>query len=52
MSLSRRSLLSLFGAGAAATVPRAAWAFNFLEPVSVDNPLAAYPNRDWERVYR
>lgn len=52
MSLSRRSLLSLFGAGAAASMPGTAWAFNFLEPVSVDNPLAAYPNRDWERVYR
>ncbi len=26
--------------------------YNFLVPVAVDNPLAAYPNRGWERVYR
>jgi len=26
-----------------------AWAFT---PVSVDNPLGRYPDRDWERVYR
>ncbi|MFZ5476703.1 MAG: molybdopterin-dependent oxidoreductase [Myxococcota bacterium] len=50
-SLSRRSLLALLGAGAAAA-PSRAWAFNFLEPVEVENPLKAYPNRDWERVYR
>jgi nitrate reductase alpha subunit len=24
----------------------------FLEPVNVENPLALYPNRDWEVVYR
>lgn len=48
---SRRSLLALFGAGAAAA-PTSAWAFNFLEPTLVENPLRAYPNRDWERVYR
>ena len=28
------------------------WAFNFLEPVSVENPLRMYPNRGWERIYR
>jgi nitrate reductase alpha subunit len=26
--------------------------FQFLEPVKVDNPLAHYPSRDWEVVYR
>jgi hypothetical protein len=26
--------------------------FRYLAPVSVPNPLAAYPNRDWERMYR
>src|SRR3972149_7890282 len=24
----------------------------FLQPLSVDNPLGEYPNRDWEKVYR
>lgn len=24
----------------------------FLKPIHVDNPLASYPNRDWESVYR
>ena len=26
--------------------------YRYLAPVSVENPLAAYPNRDWERMYR
>jgi nitrate reductase alpha subunit len=26
--------------------------YRFLDPVRVPNPLAAYPNRDWERIYR
>ncbi|MFZ5889462.1 MAG: molybdopterin-dependent oxidoreductase [Myxococcota bacterium] len=25
---------------------------HFLAPVGVDNPLASYPNRDWEKAYR
>jgi len=29
-----------------------AFAFQFLEPVKVVNPLVHYPNRDWEVVYR
>jgi nitrate reductase alpha subunit len=27
-------------------------AYNFFEPVAVDNPLASYPDRGWEKVYR
>lgn len=27
-------------------------AFDFFDPVDVKNPLAAYPNRDWEKTYR
>ncbi len=50
-TFSRRSFLGVLTAGAAA-VPSSALAFNFLEPTVVDNPLRAYPNRDWERVYR
>jgi nitrate reductase alpha subunit len=26
--------------------------YRFLDPVRVPNPLADYPNRDWERLYR
>lgn len=26
--------------------------FRYLAPVNVENPLAAYPNRDWEHLYR
>ena len=50
--LSRRSFLTLLGAGAGAAVATRGWAFNFLEPVTVENPLRAYPNRGWERIYR
>jgi nitrate reductase alpha subunit len=49
--MTRRSLLAYLGVGAA-MAPSSAWAFDFLEPTNVDNPLRAYPNRDWERVYR
>jgi len=26
--------------------------YRYLSPVAVENPLAAYPDRDWERMYR
>jgi nitrate reductase alpha subunit len=33
------------------TVPEAVFAgLRFLEPAGVENPLAAYPNRDWQRI--
>jgi nitrate reductase / nitrite oxidoreductase, alpha subunit len=51
MDLSRRrfleTCLAAGGASLLAAGPRA-WAFT---PVSVENPLGQYPNRDWERVY-
>jgi nitrate reductase alpha subunit len=54
-SFSRRQFLKMAGAagfGAAAT-PRELFAqYRYLTPVSVANPLADYPNRDWERMYR
>lgn len=53
--LTRREFLKLAGAvglGAAAT-PQGVFAqFRYLGPVSVKNPLADYPGRDWERIYR
>lgn len=52
--LSRRSFLSHLGAMGAsgALLGEAAAATNMLKPLSVDNPLAGYPNRDWEQTYR
>ncbi len=52
MSLSRRGFLKgclAAGSGAAIGSGAKLWAF---KPVDVDNPLAAYPDRDWEKIYR
>ena len=52
---SRRQFLGLMGAagfGLAATPKTALAQFGYLAPVAVDNPLAQYPSRDWERLYR
>jgi nitrate reductase alpha subunit len=55
-ALSRRKFLARMGiglgAGAATIATNALGGFGFLEPLRIDNPLLAYPNRDWERVYR
>jgi nitrate reductase alpha subunit len=53
-NLARRRLLKgLFGLGAAAVAGDASAApLRFLKPLHVDNPLAGYPNRDWEKAYR
>ena len=51
----RRLFLSqLFAAGvsAAALATKASQAATALAPVNVANPFAAYPSRDWEKVYR
>ena len=48
---SRREFLKLSGAavlGAALSDPK----LQLLLPINVDNPLATYPDRDWEEVYR
>jgi nitrate reductase alpha subunit len=51
MELSRRrfieTCLSATGAALVTSGPQA-WAFT---PLSVENPLGAYPDRDWEKVY-
>ena len=53
MEVTRRHFLELSGLGGAlALLPREAWALQFLEPTKVENPLAQYPGRDWETVYR
>lgn len=53
--LSRRRLLfqmAIGGAGGAAIARQAAAGTRLLAPVSVENPLSSYPNRQWEKVYR
>ncbi|MBL8921388.1 MAG: molybdopterin-dependent oxidoreductase [Myxococcaceae bacterium] len=51
--MKRRAVLQgLLGLGAVSAANVEAAPLRFLKPVSVDNPLAAYPNRSWERVYR
>ena len=52
-NLSRRTFLKASG-GAALALAFAGGPLEWqlLQPINVDNPLAAYPNRDWEQVYR
>jgi len=53
--ISRRRFLTLAGAAGftMALSPGELLAqYRYLSPVSVPNPLADYPNRDWERIYR
>jgi len=53
--LSRRRFLqmaSLAGLGTVLAPSELLAQYRFLDPVRVDNPLAQYPNRDWERMYR
>ncbi|MEK6661946.1 MAG: molybdopterin oxidoreductase, partial [candidate division NC10 bacterium] len=53
MELTRRNFLAISGLGSAlALLPKEAWALQSLEPIKVENPLAHYPARDWETVYR
>ena len=47
----RRDFLKLSGA-AAAGLALSRLSLQLLQPISVDNPLAEYPDRDWEKVYR
>lgn len=55
--VTRRSFLKLIppaaAAAAAATLPSVVFAGHHLRPIDQDlNPLATYPNRGWESVYR
>ena len=52
--VSRRDFLKVAGGTAAGVLVlgQAGLALRRLTPVSVANPLEAYPSRDWEKVYR
>lgn len=52
---SRRSFvkgLSIAGGLLATSTWAKAAPLSYFQPLQVDNPLAAYPNRDWEKAYR
>ncbi|MBF0613844.1 MAG: molybdopterin-dependent oxidoreductase [Magnetococcales bacterium] len=54
-SVSRRRFLQAAGAagfGVLAAPGGVMAGYRFLAPTQVENPLAAYPSRDWERIYR
>lgn len=50
-NLSRRDFLKLTGVSAIVLAANEL-EWRLLAPISVDNPLAAYPDRDWETIYR
>lgn len=53
LNIGRRSFLKMAGSvGLALAAEDIFAATKFLKPVSVDNPLASYPDREWEKVYR
>jgi len=45
-------LAAMAGLGTVSTPGDLLAQYRFLDPVRVPNPLADYPNRDWERLYR
>jgi nitrate reductase alpha subunit len=52
MNLSRRDFLKLAGGAATSLALAEVLHLRLLQPVNVANPLADYPNRDWETIYR
>src|SRR5262245_290692 len=55
MNLDRRSLLSIAAAGASLSMAAHAplfWLASLAAQQGMPNPLATYPARDWEKVYR
>ncbi len=49
--INRRNFLKLSGA-AALSMALSHLELQLLEPIVVDNPMSAYPERDWEKIYR
>ena len=54
MKVSRRDFVKTVGASAAyVSFCGAVWKARTLEPAKdIENPLAQYPDRNWERIYR
>ncbi|MBI4566455.1 MAG: molybdopterin-dependent oxidoreductase [Planctomycetes bacterium] len=51
MDLSRRQFMGVGGAGFLAALPGSAFGLRLFQS-AVDNPLAHYPDRGWEKIYR
>ncbi len=49
---SRRAFLQGFVATLAYSAAANAAPIHYLKPMTIENPLTSYPNRDWERTYR
>lgn len=49
---SRRAFLGGIASAMAYSVSSKAAPLHFLTPMAIDDPLATYPNREWERAYR
>ena len=54
VQLSRRQILKGIAMLGATTLAERAFGapIRYFKPLQIDNPLAYYPNRDWEQVYR
>src|SRR5262249_45568748 len=55
MNVDRRKFLSVAAAGASLSVAAknpSSWLRGLAVQQGIENPLAAYPRRDWEKVYR
>lgn len=51
--MTRRSFLRIAGGAGLVMIAESAFsATMFLKPVGVENPIAFYPDREWEKVYR
>ena len=52
--LTRRNFLKGAALGGATLAMKKAFGFpiRYFQPMEIENPLASYPNRDWEGVYR
>jgi nitrate reductase / nitrite oxidoreductase, alpha subunit len=52
MTVTRRDFLKLAGGAALTVAATQMLPLRLLQPVNVANPLAAYPGRGWEEIYR
>ena len=52
MNISRREFLKMSSAVAGGVALGKYLHLQLLEPVNVANPLAIYPDRSWEQIYR
>ena len=51
MEISRRRFLEMCAAASGSTLLANGTAIGAFQPLSIDNPLGSYPDRDWEKIY-